>query len=76
MNISNYKSIQELFRDIKNIKYYIRHSSVNEVYAIRKKLYNSKCKRWQIDIIWDYVWDYKSYDEIKEIFIKNKVILN
>ena len=61
--------------NIKELAYIICQKKENVVKLSRKELkeykttlYSQKYRKWQLDLLWEYIWGDISFKEIKNIF--------
>lgn len=61
--------------NIKELAYIICQKKENVVKLSRKELkeykttfYSQKHRKWQLDLLWEYIWGDISFKEIKNIF--------
>ena len=61
--------------NIKEMAYIICQKKENVVKLSRKELkeykttfYSQKYRKWQLDLLWEYIWGDISFKEIKNIF--------
>ena len=66
--MKEYEDIFELLDDICKIKSKVVKLKYNEVIKIRTQLYNLGFPEKKINVIWDFIWDYITYEELMERF--------
>lgn len=61
--------------NIKELAYVICQKKENVVKLSRKELkeykitfYSQKCKVWQLDLLWEYIWGDVTFEEVEKIF--------
>lgn len=73
--MKRYYDIFQLLDDICKIKYKVIRLPYKSVIQFRKNLYEIGFAEWVIDLLWDYVWDYRTYYQVKDIFEEKKKII-
>lgn len=66
--------MKELFKDVCKIKRYVLKLDYKTLRKFKKKFYEKNIAKWQLDLIWEFFWDDKTYDEMKFILQNKKVI--
>ena len=61
-------SIQELALDICQNRINVLKLSRKELKEYKTTFYSQKYRKWQLDLLWEYIWDDISFEEIKNIF--------
>ena len=69
-----YDNFKELFEHICEIKTYVLKLSMKELSTYKAKFYNQKVLYWTLNIMWEYIWDDKDYETMKQIFVSAKMI--
>lgn len=61
--------------NIKELAYIICQKKENMVKLSRKELkeykiafYSQKYRKWQLDLLWEYIWGDITFEEVKKIF--------
>ena len=70
--MKEYTNIFELLNDVKKVKGEITKLNYKDCITVRTKLYNTGFREWVINLLWEYVWGDKSYEEVFEIYFRNR----
>lgn len=66
--------MKELFKNVCKIKHYVLKLDCKTLREFKKKFYEKDIAKWQLDLIWEYFWDDREYEEVK-IILENKKII-
>lgn len=69
-----YNDFKELWGHIRQIKQYVLELNLEELQKYKKLYYNQPISKWKLNLMWDYIFDYKSYNEIRSIFENSRLI--
>ncbi len=70
----HYDSFSELFYSICEIKKNVVKLKTKELSLFKQQFYNLPFREWQLSLLWEFIWNDKSYDEILFIFSQKKLI--
>lgn len=66
--------MKEIFKDVCNIKKYVIKLDYETLKEYKRMFYQLEIAKWQLDLIWEFIWDDREYEEIK-IILENKKII-
>lgn len=69
-----YDDFDTLFYNICEIKESMVKLKSSELRNIRKQFFELDFPEWRLQLLWEFIWDDKSYDEIYHIFSEKKII--
>ena len=69
-----FDNFSELFYRVCEIKKNVVKLNSTELSLFKKQFYNRPFREWQLSLLWEFIWDDKSYDEIFFIFSQKKLI--
>lgn len=69
--MKEYKELKELVSDICQLKEYVVKLDYTGKVEFQKEFYSLPFREWKLNILWDYIWDYKTYNEIIHILEKD-----
>ena len=65
---------KELFEHICEIKTFVLQLSIEDLKKYKATFYNQQITYWALNIMWEFIWDDKDYDTMKQIFINANLI--
>lgn len=72
--MKKYEDFKSLFMEIRQMKIYVVKLRGNDLHKFREMFYDLPFPEWRLDLLWEYIWDDKTYDEIYYIFKNSKLI--
>ena len=69
-----YNDFNELFYNICEIKQSIVQLQLVELTQFKREFFKLNFPEWRLQLLWEYIWNDKSYNEIYYIFTKKKLI--
>lgn len=66
--------MKELFKSVCETKQYVLKLDYGALKEFKKIFYQKEIVKWQLDLIWEFFWDDREYEEIK-IILENKKII-
>ena len=69
-----YEDFSALFYNICEIKQNIVKLHLKELERFKKSFFSLDFPEWRLQLLWEYIWDDKSYDEIFYIFNEKKIL--
>ena len=66
--------MKELFKDVCKIKQYVLKLDCERLREYKKEFYKKNIAKWQLDLIWEYIWNDREYIEVYFILKKKKII--
>lgn len=72
--MKKYVEFPELFKDICNIKQYVIKLRGKDLQKYRNEFYLLSFPEWRLNLLWEYIWNDISYEQIKAIFENSKII--
>lgn len=69
-----YTNFSHLFSLICEIKQNVLKLNGKELRNYKKVFYNQKFPVWQLNLLWEYIFDDISYEELRTIFERSNVI--
>lgn len=70
----NYINFTDFFYNICEIKQNVVKLNQQQVYSFKRKFYKQPFPEWQLSLIWEFIWDDKSFDEVFLIFSNKRLI--
>ena len=70
----NYRDFDELFSRICEIKQYVVKLSIGQRGKFRNEFFKQPFPQWRLELIWEFFWDDKTYNEIYTIFWNKNLI--
>ncbi len=70
----NYDDFNTLFYSICEIKQNMVKLKLNELRAFKTEFFQLDFPEWRLQLLWEFLWDDKSYEEIYHIFSEKKLI--
>lgn len=69
-----YNNFNSLFYSICEIKKNVVKLSIEERATFKRQFFNLDFSDWCLNLLWEFIWDDKSYEEIYIIFLNKKLI--
>lgn len=69
-----YDNFTTLFDSICEIKKNVVKLSLEERASFKSQFFNLNFSEWSLNLLWEFIWDDKSYNEILYIFTQKKMI--
>lgn len=69
-----YSDFKTLFADIRQIKLFVIKLNGDKLHRFCKDFYSLPFPEWRLDLLWEYIWSDKEYEEIYYIFKNSKLI--
>lgn len=69
-----YKDFNTLFYSICKIKQNVVKLQLEQLRSFKRTFFQLDFPEWRLQLLWEYVWDDKTYEEIYYIFDKKKLI--
>jgi hypothetical protein len=66
--------VKELFKDVCQLKQNVLKLKHENLKEFKTKFYQKEIAQWQLDLIWEYFWGDKEYEDVVFI-LKNKKII-
>lgn len=70
----NYTDFNTLFYNICEIKQNMVKLKLEELRTFKQQFFQMDFPEWRLRLLWEFIWDDKSYEEIYYIFSKKKLI--
>lgn len=70
----DYCDFSALFYDICENKQNIVKLVRIEKHQFKKQFFNLNFPEWRLNLLWEYIWDDKTYEEIFHIFNEKKLL--
>ena len=70
----NYTDLKQLFANICEIKKNVIQLKGKDLENCKKNFYNQKINKWQLNLLWEFIWDDKEYGEVKHVFESKHLI--
>lgn len=69
-----YRDFKELFLHICDIKKFVVKLSIEDLKNYKLVFYNQDFPQWRLDLLWEYIWNDKEYEMLKDIFQNQRLI--
>ena len=66
--------VKELCEDICKLKEYVLELDYKNLKKYKEFFYKKDIAKWQLDLIWEFIWDDRDYEEVIYILKKKKII--
>ena len=66
--------MRELFKDVCKIKHYVLQLNGDKLRVFKKSFYQKNIAKWQLDLVWEFFWDDRTYEEMQFILQNKKII--
>lgn len=69
-----YNDFKTLFDNVVPIKQFATSLNVDQRKHFKRFFFSLNFSEWQLNLIWEFFWDDKTYDEISYVFSQKKLI--
>lgn len=69
-----YDTFKDLFLHICEIKLFVIKLELQDLVLFKKEFYSQDFKIWRLDLLWEFIFDDISYEELEYILRKSKSI--
>jgi len=69
-----YTNFKQLFSRICEIKQNVVKLNSKDLVEYRRNFFRLHFQEWQLTLLWEFIWDDKPYEEVKQIFESKKLI--
>ena len=66
--------MRELFKDVCKLKSYVLQLNGDKLRVFKTEFYQKNIAKWQLDLVWEFFWDDKTYEEMQFILQNKKII--
>lgn len=66
--------MKELFKNVCEIKQYVLKLDYEALKKFKEIFYKKEIAQWQLDLIWEFFWNDREYEEVKFILENKKII--
>ena len=66
--------MKELFKNVCEIKQYVLKLDYEALKKFKEIFYKKEIAKWQLDLIWEFFWNDREYEEVKFILENKKII--
>lgn len=72
--MKEYYDFKCLFSHICEIKQFVVKLRLEELINFKIVFYNQNFPQWRLDLLWEYIFDDRTYEEIEKVFANSKII--